>query len=98
MPRWAAKTLTGWGGYCKRRVHRPGPSESLSLWGYLSEAGSSAFIVFGARRSYGDAALNLGGGTVVMNLVNRFPDFDASSGKLVAEAGMTLSDVITTTP
>ncbi|MEE8388670.1 MAG: FAD-binding oxidoreductase [Acidiferrobacterales bacterium] len=48
----------------------------------------------GLGRSYGDAALNANGNVVLTERVNRFLQFDAESGRLRAEAGVSLADVI----
>lgn len=50
----------------------------------------------GAGRSYGDAALNGAGRLVLTERLNRFLDFDPSTGRLVAEAGVTFNEILTT--
>ncbi len=96
MPRWAAKSLTGWGRVLQATSSAARPERIAELEAIFRDTGSSSLIAFGAGRSYGDAALNSSGRTVMMSRLNRFLDFDPSSGKLVAEAGVTFSDVIST--
>ncbi|MEO1797871.1 MAG: FAD-binding oxidoreductase, partial [Pseudomonadota bacterium] len=50
----------------------------------------------GRRRSYGDACLNDGGRVVDMSRLDRILDFDARTGLLHAEAGLSLGDITTT--
>jgi FAD/FMN-containing dehydrogenase len=48
----------------------------------------------GMGRSYGDTCLLNGGTLLVMTGMNRLIDFDASTGLLTAEAGMTLGQIL----
>ena len=96
MPRWAEKTLTGWG-----RVHRATsmvarPERTNDLTRLLQESGDGSLLAHGAGRSYGDAALNGGGRSVLMTRLDRFLAFDPQDGLLVAEAGVTFADTIAT--
>jgi decaprenylphospho-beta-D-ribofuranose 2-oxidase len=50
----------------------------------------------GAGRSYGDAAINPPGGTLLMERLNRLLAFDESSGLLRCEAGVTIQDLLKT--
>lgn len=50
----------------------------------------------GLGRAYGDAALNLDSGVVLTERVGRFLDFDATSGILHAEAGVSFADILGT--
>ncbi|MHB1217864.1 MAG: FAD-binding oxidoreductase [Alphaproteobacteria bacterium] len=47
----------------------------------------------GRRRSYGDSALNSGGGLIAMTGLDRFIAIDAKAGTLRAEAGITLAEI-----
>lgn len=53
-------------------------------------------IARGLGRSYGDAALNLNSGVVLLEKLNRFLGFDPQSGVLHAEGGVSLSTIVET--
>lgn len=60
---------------------------------FLSEPGRT-LIPFGAGRSYGDQALNSSGGTILTRSLNRILSFNAETGEIVCEAGVTLHEVL----
>jgi decaprenylphospho-beta-D-ribofuranose 2-oxidase len=75
-------TYSGWG-----RVHRAtGPVARP----HAATAIDGTAPAFGNRRSYGDAALNDGGGACDMTAQNRILALDPETGILTAEAGVTL--------
>lgn len=94
MPRWAKKDLTGWGRVLHAQSDVARPERAAELESILRD--TSSLLARGAGRSYGDAALNQGGRTVLMSRLDRFLGFDPVTGVLTAEAGVTFSDVITT--
>jgi FAD/FMN-containing dehydrogenase len=51
-------------------------------------------IARGLGRSYGDAAALADGNVLLMERLDRMLDFDAASGRLTAEAGVTIADVL----
>jgi len=53
-----------------------------------------SFLPFGNGRSYGDSCLNLGGATLKARTLDRFIAFDPSSGILICEAGVLLSEIL----
>jgi decaprenylphospho-beta-D-ribofuranose 2-oxidase len=55
-----------------------------------------SLIARGGGQSHGDAALNDGGAVVLTGRLDRMLSFDAAGGILVAEAGVTLGDVLRT--
>lgn len=55
---------------------------------------AGSMLAFGNGRSYGDVCLNEGGSLLQMRGLDRFIDFDHSSGRLRCEAGMLLSDIL----
>lgn len=90
---WKEMRLAGWGrtAWSTSRVARP---ETLaSLRAVAREAES---LVRGAGRSYGDQAQCAGGHVILTERLNRFLAFDAESGLLVAEAGVTFTDLLST--
>lgn len=87
-----AKLLSGWGNW-PRQVCR---SESAERW---SDAAALTFsensvIPRGLGRAYGDSALNQSGTVVDLRRLNRFLNFDPTTGLLECEAGVSFADII----
>jgi decaprenylphospho-beta-D-ribofuranose 2-oxidase len=84
----ARKSFCGWGRYPVQQCisWRPEKASGLLL--------AQPMIARGQGRSYGDAALNENGNIVLTERVNRFLEFDPEAGRLRAEAGVTLAEVI----
>lgn len=57
------------------------------------EAGES-ILPYGLGRSYGDSCLNAGQSLLAVHRLDRFIDFDANSGLLRAEAGVSLAAIL----
>lgn len=57
---------------------------------------SGSRLAIGAGRSYGDTGLLSGGRMIDMTGLNRFQDFDPRTGRLTAEAGALMGDVMAT--
>jgi FAD/FMN-containing dehydrogenase len=55
---------------------------------------ATTLLPFGNGRSYGDSNLNSGGILLDMRPLNKFIEFDASSGALTCEAGVMLSEIL----
>ncbi len=51
-------------------------------------------LACGNRRSYGDSALNDGGIVADFSRLNRFVEFDAATGRLVCESGVTIGEIL----
>lgn len=89
--------LTGWGRYPVQnaRVYRPEKQRTLHA---LAAAGNGerdeTVIARGLGRSYGDPALNEGGGVVLMTRLNRMLAFDPATRVLRCEAGVSLEEII----
>jgi decaprenylphospho-beta-D-ribofuranose 2-oxidase len=94
MPVWAERTLAGWGRVMRATNPAARPERVGDLGRALAEAGGDSLLAYGAGRSYGDAALNSAGRSIIMRRLDRLLDFDPASGRLVAEAGATFADVI----
>lgn len=84
----ARKSFCGWGRYPVQQCTSWRPEKASGL--LLAEP----MIARGQGRSYGDAALNENGNIVLTERVNRFLEFDPEVGRLRAEAGVTLAEVI----
>lgn len=85
-------TLTGWGRYPRHEGALAAPRNIAALR-RLVQAGP--VIARGAGRAYGDSAIARGT-TLDMRHFNKMTGFDPASGRLEAEAGVTLDDIITT--
>jgi decaprenylphospho-beta-D-ribofuranose 2-oxidase len=94
MPVWASKELSGWGRVLRATSPTARPERIADLERALADVGDDSLLAYGAGRSYGDAALNSMGRSIVMRRLDRFLDFDQASGRLVAEAGATFADVV----
>jgi decaprenylphospho-beta-D-ribofuranose 2-oxidase len=86
------RRLAGWGRYpvVETELRRP---ERLADLVTLVRAGGSV-VGRGLGRSYGDAALNGAGRTVLFERLDRLLSFDEATGVLECEAGVTLEDVL----
>ena len=82
--------VSGWGRYPREECAVSAPRSEDELQALVA---NGPLIARGNGRSYGDCAQNPAG-TVDMRRFNRMLSFDASTGQLVAEAGVLLKDVI----
>ena len=85
--------LTGWGRYplSESDVYRPDRIAELQS---VVTTNTSSLIARGAGRAYGDAALNDQNRVVDLTRLNRMLSFDATSGLLRCEAGVTIAELI----
>ncbi|MFT4977472.1 MAG: decaprenylphospho-beta-D-ribofuranose 2-oxidase [Myxococcota bacterium] len=83
--------LMGWGASRRVDCLLDQPETTRELAAHLDEAGT---IARGLGRSYGDAALNEGKQVIDLTRINRYCAFDADSGILTCEAGVSLADII----
>lgn len=88
------RRLAGWGNYPIQecRVYRP--ERTAELLATYAGRDSHDYIPRGLGRSYGDAALNAGGGVVLHEKLDRFLAFDPATGAVECEAGVTIADLI----
>ena len=82
---------SGWGRVLTARAERARPEKSSALHRFMADTPGPAI---GNLRAYGDAALTEGRPAAVMTRLDRFLAFDAKSGVLEAEAGVTLSEIL----
>lgn len=94
MPLWAQKELAGWGRVLRATAAAARPERVADLKRIFADDSNGSLLAYGAGRSYGDAALNSGGRSVIMRRLDRFLEFDPASGRLVAESGATFGEVI----
>lgn len=82
--------ISGWGNYpeLNASLARPDRYQELSVWAQQS------CLARGMGRAYGDAAISAHGTTLLMTRLNRFLAFDANTGILQAEAGVSLDEIL----
>jgi decaprenylphospho-beta-D-ribofuranose 2-oxidase len=95
VPRFSRMTLSGWGRYphCLSEVYRP---EKIAELAEIVAADAGQLVARGAGRAYGDAAINGPGRVIDFTRFDRMLNFDAQSGRLRCEAGVTIGDLIDT--
>jgi len=93
MPKPRHALLTGWGRYplSESDIYRP---EKIAELQAVVTADSTSLIARGAGRAYGDAALNDQNRVVDLTRLNRMLSFDAATGLLRCEAGVTIAELI----
>lgn len=94
MPRSVTLQLGGWGNYPVHPASVFRPEKRRELGEILASGGVRDYISRGLGRSYGDAALNQGGGVILHERLNRFVAFDPSSGAVECEAGVAFADLL----
>ncbi|MDB4907287.1 MAG: linked oxidase domain protein [Gemmatimonadetes bacterium] len=88
------QTLTGWGRYPAARatVHHAASAEEVQA--LVERPGAGGIVSRGCGRSYGDAALNAGGAVLSHRELRSVLRFDAGSGLVECEAGISLAELI----
>lgn len=88
--------LCGWGRYPVIKSYLQRPEKISSLIKILCESGETSVLARGLGRSYGDAALNAKGNTILTERLNRMLAFDEQTGILRCEAGVTMKEILET--
>ncbi|MFB7558402.1 FAD-binding oxidoreductase [Streptomyces brevispora] len=83
-------SLTGWGRTAPTTALRFRPRSYEEAAATVRGCGPRGSIARGLGRSHGDAAQNAGGSVLDMTRLNRIRAFDAGSGVVVCEAGVSL--------
>ncbi len=93
LPNPRHAVLSGWGRYplSESDVYRPDKIGELRA---VVTADATSLIARGAGRAYGDAALNDQNRVVDLTRLNRMLSFDAATGLLRCEAGVTVAELI----
>ena len=94
MTRWKPATLTGWGRNHTATVGAARPERPRDLDAAIADTRDVTVLARGAGRAYGDAALNHGGRVVLTERLDRILSFDAASGLVVCEPGVTFADLL----
>ena len=89
----AKLSLAGWGRYEPVSCTAYRPERTSELQSFLTDPPSS-FIARGVGRSYGDAAVNGEGSVLDMSRMNRMQHFNAETGVLECEGGVTLAEIL----
>lgn len=88
------RPLSGWGRFPVETCRIFRPEKRASLAAILDSGGEATYIARGVGRSYGDAAVNGGGGVIVFERLNRLIAFDPETAVLECEAGVTLAEIL----
>jgi decaprenylphospho-beta-D-ribofuranose 2-oxidase len=94
LPRPSRRKIAGWGQFPIEEcaIYRPERREQLQE--LVTSAPEPHVIARGLGRAYGDAALNRGSAILLGERLDRMLDFDADTGVLWCETGVSLSEVI----
>src|SRR6516225_4384228 len=85
--RRAPTSLAGWGNNLRAECRLSEPELPGEVSAALDRTGT---LARGLGRSYGDAALNAGGQVLGLRRLERYLAFDAETGTLTCEAGVSL--------
>lgn len=87
-------TLTGWGRVAPTTATLAEPPAAEAAASFLRDAGPGSVIPRGLGRSYNNAAQCAGGTVVSTARLNRILSLDPATGVVVAEAGVSLEDLM----
>ncbi|BDV39836.1 FAD-binding oxidoreductase [Methylocystis bryophila] len=90
----ARDDFLSWGRVVRRAQQVARPRFRGELPSLLALAPAQGVLAAGLRRSYGDSCLNTDGAAIDMRGLDRFIAFDADTGVLRAEAGVSLSQIL----
>lgn len=93
MKFWPTKDVESW-GRLRRSTHDVARPTFPSEFETPFAASDRPLLASGSRRSYSDVGLNSGGYLLDMTGLRRFHHFDPETGLLVADAGVTLADIL----
>ena len=96
MDRWARQELWGWGRYPRVQADVARPERRREVSAALADRGDASVLAHGLGRSYGDAALLEDGRMILTERLDRLLSFDAATGWLRCEAGVSLKTLIDT--
>lgn len=88
------QTLSGWGGLDPEKCDVFRPEKRRALNDLIQGRQTPSIIARGLGRSYGDTAVNGGGGIANTTRLNRLIDFDGETGILECEAGVSLAEIL----
>lgn len=88
------RPLSGWGRFPVETCRVFRPEKRASLAAIVASGAEPSFIARGLGRSYGDSALNHGGGVLCVERLNRLIAFDSTTGVLECESGVTFAEIL----
>jgi decaprenylphospho-beta-D-ribofuranose 2-oxidase len=94
MPRSRSMLMSGWGGVPRETSEVFRPERISQAREVVAGAGPATLIARGLGRSYGDAAVNAGGGVLLDTRLDRMLSFDAASGILECEGGTSIAEIL----
>lgn len=89
--RFKELTLAGWGRVDPVTMNAARPERQAEV--DRAFAAATAIAPRGAGRAYGDAAVARGGTAILTQRLDRVLEFDAATGRVVAEPGVTFADL-----
>ncbi len=96
MEPFAVLPLSGWGRSPVEECHVYRPEKRRNALPLVTSHREHTWIPRGLGRSYGDAAINSGGGVLDYSRLNRMIAFDPETGILECEAGVSLAEILET--
>ena len=94
--RWAEQTLWGWGRHPRVTTEVTRPERRAEVFAALEDRDGKPLLAHALGRCYGDAALLRDGRVVLTRRLDRMIDFDAETGWLRVEGGVSLEQIIQT--
>lgn len=91
---YVSRNLSGWGRFPVEPCHLYRPEKQRETAAILDSGLDPSYIPRGLGRSYGDASLNREAGAISTARLNRFLAFDAETGLLECESGVSLAEII----
>jgi decaprenylphospho-beta-D-ribofuranose 2-oxidase len=88
-------SLAGWGGIAATVAQLSEPADPADVAALLRAASARGVIARGLGRSYNNAAQNADGLVIGTTRMNRITAFDADSGLVTCEAGVSLEQLMT---
>jgi decaprenylphospho-beta-D-ribofuranose 2-oxidase len=88
-------TLNGWGRIAPAKSHATRPERvEAALADFRAPVGAAGMCLYGAGRSYGDCALNDGGGALITTRLDRILAFDPDTGVVHVEPGVSFARLL----
>ncbi|MCB4822817.1 FAD-binding oxidoreductase [Roseicella aerolata] len=91
---WKPVSLQGWGRSSTAPCLAARPERMRELLAALDPPEGRSLLPHGGGRSYGDQALNTGGAALLTGRLDRILAFEAESGEIVTEPGVTFADLL----
>jgi len=90
------RTISGWGRQPVLSMDVAEPADPADVSRLVRATPPGGVVARGLGRAYGDSALNAGGLVAACRRLDRFRSFDAASGTLEVEAGVSFQEIIET--